>query len=152
MAVEIDTIASAAAPMIKRRVPAAFDEGACAGSARPVDRARVEECPVGAVEHWDGMAWSRVRSPNGSQLSKLVSVAAVDANDIWAVGATGYDLGSPLAEHWDGSKWTISKVPERGLVVVLNATAAASDGAVFAAGSYGHRNNLDVVRAYAIRR
>jgi hypothetical protein len=38
------------------------------------------------VEHWDGTTWTVVSSPNLGTSSSLVGVAAVSANDIWAVG------------------------------------------------------------------
>src|SRR5439155_2541866 len=39
------------------------------------------------VEHWDGTAWSIVSSPSPSATtSTLNGVAAVSANDVWAVG------------------------------------------------------------------
>jgi hypothetical protein len=67
------------------------------------------------VEHWDGSSWTVVPSPSGSGVtSQLLGVAAVSANDIWAVG----DASAPaptyvqtLIEHWDGSSWTIIPSP-----------------------------------------
>src|SRR4030095_1324994 len=39
------------------------------------------------IEHWNGAQWSVVPSPNpSSSLNILYSVAAVAANDVWAVG------------------------------------------------------------------
>jgi hypothetical protein len=60
------------------------------------------------VEHWDGIAWSVVPSPNIGDMSLLRSVAAVATDDVWAVGY--YYIGSTtrtLTEHWDGSQWHI---------------------------------------------
>ena len=65
------------------------------------------------VEHWNGSAWSVVPSPNapGTRSNSLVSVSAVAANDVWAVG---YSLigftHQTLIEHWDGSSWTWCRV------------------------------------------
>ena len=38
------------------------------------------------TEHWNGTAWSVVASPNAGTINSLQSVAAVSANDVWAVG------------------------------------------------------------------
>src|SRR5207249_4049787 len=38
------------------------------------------------VEHWDGSSWSVVSSPNIDRRDYLREVAAVSANDVWAVG------------------------------------------------------------------
>ena len=57
------------------------------------------------VEHWNGSAWSVVPSPNvgGSYDNALYGVAAVSANDVWAVGHDGDPItGQTLVEHWNG--------------------------------------------------
>jgi hypothetical protein len=63
------------------------------------------------VEHWDGAAWSVVRSPNPGEFSELFDVSAVAADDIWAVGDAD---GSVLTEHWDGRAWSIVPAPFNG--------------------------------------
>src|SRR5437868_2907408 len=56
------------------------------------------------VEHWNGSAWSVVSSPNrGPDNNNLTGVAALSANDVWAVGSDG----KTLVEHWNGSAWSI---------------------------------------------
>jgi hypothetical protein len=67
------------------------------------------------IEHWNGVAWSIVTSPNpGSAGDILQGVAAVSPADAWAVGAR-QDAGSlfqhPMAEHWNGKVWSVSPVP-----------------------------------------
>ena len=89
------------------------------------------------IEHWDGTTWRVVPSPNigpatyrrtrfgwtAASDNELMSVAAVSADDIWAVGDAGRALRrykssyqdftlsslkiSPLAEHWDGTAWKL---------------------------------------------
>lgn len=63
------------------------------------------------IEHWDGHAWSIVAAPTpptppfgGTPRAGLAAVAAVTANDIWAVGSGS---GGPLIEHWDGTSWSV---------------------------------------------
>ncbi len=62
------------------------------------------------VEHWNGAAWSVVKSPSPGGASAdddLWGVAAVGPDDVWAVGGVGSFLdpqfSSPLTLHWNGS-------------------------------------------------
>jgi len=63
------------------------------------------------VEHWNGSAWSIVRSPSPSANSDLIKVACPSAANCLAVGGFG-DLGNAanpgtLIEHWNGSVWSL---------------------------------------------
>jgi hypothetical protein len=92
------------------------------------------------VEHWDGLAWNRVPSPNGSTTNaELLDVAAVSANDVWAVG--DYSAPAPtyqrtLIEHWDGVAWSIIPSPNANdsSQNVLTGVAAVSSTDVWAVG------------------
>jgi len=53
------------------------------------------------VLHWDGRAWSSVRSPYRDD-AWLLTVAAIARDDVWAGGGD-------LLQHWDGRAWR--KVP-----------------------------------------
>jgi hypothetical protein len=101
------------------------------------------------AEHWDGQSWTIVASPNrGTDGSQLNGIAAVSANDIWAVGYSGQGTGvQTLIEHWNGSAWNIVDSPNPGTSGnYLQATAkitTASD--VWAVGYYyegGHPRTL----------
>ena len=63
--------------------------------------------------HWDGSQWSVVESPGPGKSNILSDVAALSANDVWAVGyetdINGHSLA--LIEHWDGSLWSVVKRP-----------------------------------------
>src|SRR5439155_1076907 len=61
------------------------------------------------IEHWDGTSWSLVPSPNpGAGYISLYAVAAVSANDVWAVGNYyNGNLTPTLIEHWDGASWSV---------------------------------------------
>src|SRR5258708_20715342 len=49
--------------------------------------------------------WNVVSSPSpDSSFNSLNGIAAVSANDIWAVGFSD-SIG--LIEHWDGTQWTV---------------------------------------------
>lgn len=62
------------------------------------------------ILRWNGTEWSVIPSPNGNPngRNKLNAIAAVSANDIWAVGEYTDNTGTrPLILHWDGSAWSI---------------------------------------------
>jgi hypothetical protein len=62
------------------------------------------------IEHWNGTRWRHVRSPSPAPRSnELLSVAAVAASDVWAVGTRGHR--GTLIEHWNGSRWSIVPSP-----------------------------------------
>ena len=73
------------------------------------------------IEHWDGTSWSVVTSPNAgggspSAANELLRVAAISANDIWAVGRfldPNTNVYRTLTEHWDGTKLECHPQPER---------------------------------------
>lgn len=87
-------------------------------------------------------AWSIVSSPNSSSDDNiLTSVAAVSANDVWAVGY--YDDGLfgdiyPLTVHWNGTAWGTYSAPEHSgsdFTELLSVTAISTDD-VWAVGYY----------------
>jgi hypothetical protein len=60
--------------------------------------------------HWNGTAWSRIRSPNpGSDssggISQLYAVSADSSTDAWAVGKFACGNGT-LILHWNGTAWS----------------------------------------------
>ena len=84
--------------------------------------------------HWDGTAWHRVRSPNAGPpkaANDLVSVAAVAADDVWAVGVRGLHT---LTMHWDGTSWSIVPSPTPGGNADLASVVAIATDDVWAAG------------------
>jgi hypothetical protein len=89
------------------------------------------------VEHWRGTQWKVIASPdvNGSLSDSLSGVAAVAANNIWAVG-TYYDTSNTqqtLIEHWNGTSWSIVHSPSSGQLYGVTALAANN---VWAVGSF----------------
>lgn len=114
------------------------------------------------IEHWNGSQWSIVPSPDGTQFqlvstsnsagivlrgrNELQGVAAVSANDIWAVGSTnassfgiynGYDnsQATPLIEHWDGDRWSVTPTPNLPPNAVLSSITALAPDDVWAVGT-----------------
>jgi hypothetical protein len=92
------------------------------------------------IEHFNGTAWSVVPSApiaiTGSDF--LSGVAAVSANNVWAVGRTG-EHSTPLIEHWNGTAWTQVAQPVSGFDSSLNSVAAISATDAWAVGE----QNLD---------
>jgi hypothetical protein len=91
---------------------------------------------------WNGASWSIVSSPNPDpNRNRLLSVAAVSAGDVWAVGVQGGATGpnwASLILHWDGTSWTAVPAPSLGSPGTSElrgvAYSAANDG--WAVGAY----------------
>ncbi|HMA38077.1 MAG TPA: hypothetical protein VKY74_26755 [Chloroflexia bacterium] len=82
--------------------------------------------------------WNVVPSPNpGGLANGFYGVAAVTANDAWAVGHD-YNSGGPehsLVEHWNGTAWAVVPSPNPGAVGnVLQAVAVVAANDVWAVG------------------
>ena len=95
--------------------------------------------PQTLIEHWDGLSWSIVPSPNRpgrDAQNVLQGVTAVASDDAWAVGYS-VDLDSPtiystLTLHWDGVSWSIVPSPNlerapHAYNALLGVSAVASD-------------------------
>jgi len=96
-------------------------------------------------QHWDGKTWQVVPSPNpASVINELVSVVAISAHDVWAVGLaadTFFQFTTTLIEHWDGRRWRVVASPNPGWAVnSLLAVTAVSARDLWAVGGYA--NNL----------
>jgi len=86
------------------------------------------------VLHWNGASWSQVASPKGPPgANQLHAIAAISANDVWAVGGVA---GAPLALHWNGSAWSVIPVEgDRGLrAEFLTGISGAAGNDVWAVG------------------
>jgi hypothetical protein len=90
------------------------------------------------VQHFDGVSWTVVPSPNpGARQNILYGVAAVSDTDVWAVGgdqdASG--LWHTLTEHWDGRAWSVVAAVDSGTSGnQLYAVTAVSSTSVYATG------------------
>lgn len=97
------------------------------------------------IEHWNGSSWTIVASPNiGSRSNSLSAVAAVSANDIWAVGSS-YDYktetSKTLIQHWDGTKWSVVNSPNpRSVDNQLSGIAVVSNKNIWVVGTYNAGN------------
>ena len=123
------------------------------GSSAPAGKATTT-----LIEHWNGNAWSIVKSADASGAAalggdRLTAVAADSTTDIWAVGYIGApadsltSAGQPapsvvqtLIEHWNGTAWSVVGAPDvaaRDGVQpwdVLTSIAAVSTDDVWAVG------------------
>lgn len=64
--------------------------------------------PEPLIDHWNGSSWKVMDSPVlGSRGARLLSVSAVSASNVWAVGGITdlNDVEKVLILHWNGSKW-----------------------------------------------
>jgi hypothetical protein len=77
--------------------------------------------------------WTEVPGGASPHPSALFGIAAVSANDIWAVGSWGQNGGRALIEHWDGTNWSVAAVQPPG--TQLLGVAARSPSDVWAVGS-----------------
>ncbi|MFL6076206.1 MAG: hypothetical protein ACJ73S_22675 [Mycobacteriales bacterium] len=96
------------------------------------------------VEHWNGVAWSIVRSPNALVEDALAGVTAVSPTDMWAVGTAVDRTGNvPLARtltlHWDGAAWSVVASPNgpTGDTQLAATSAVPTTGEVWAVGTTG---------------
>jgi hypothetical protein len=89
--------------------------------------------------HYNGTAWSIVKTPNTAEPTALNAVTTISANDAWAVGNSFnnvHDTSATVAdkavtEHWDGTAWSIVASPG----TLLSGAGAASSTDVWAVGS-----------------
>lgn len=93
------------------------------------------------IEHWDGVSWTRIPSPNAGTDPLLHSVTTVNAaNDIWAVGddtAPGTTRLQTLTLHWNGSSWTVVASPNAsGTSTTLSAVTATPGASIVHAVGY----------------
>ncbi|HEY6291927.1 MAG TPA: hypothetical protein VI455_10260 [Terriglobia bacterium] len=97
------------------------DDAWAVGFSTPVPQAAT----LTLIEHWDGVSWTVVPSPNvgpnsGYQSNRLLGITAVSSTDVWAFGsyfaANGSGHQMTLLLHWDGDTWSIvpSPNPTRG--------------------------------------
>ena len=84
-------------------------------------------------------SWTRVTSPNpSSSASRLTGVAAIAANDIWAVGHQVSSTFENLAMHWNGSQWIVTPTPRADVspTNILKKVIALSPNDVWAVGGH----------------
>jgi hypothetical protein len=87
--------------------------------------------------------WNVVSSPNvGTRSNALDGVAAVSANDAWAMGFS-YDASSrelAMVQRWNGSAWSVVSAPQPERSSRLKGVDALSANDVWAVGYYVGRH------------
>ena len=97
---------------------------------------------VTLILHWNGIAWSRVRSPDpGAACNYLEGVSVTSATDAWAVGQSctfAVNTCHTLILHWNGTAWSkvASPSPGTGGFDPLTAVSADSAADAWAVGYY----------------
>ena len=99
------------------------------------------------TQHWDGTAWTTVQSPNpgttagctnGNTGNFLNAVAAVDTDNVWAVGFsfTCTSLLKPMVLHWNGTSWSVVPTPKLNTNdnAALNGIVALAADNIYAVG------------------
>ncbi|HMD92891.1 MAG TPA: alkaline phosphatase family protein, partial [Trebonia sp.] len=79
------------------------------------------------AEHWNGKAWTVVRTPNaGPNFNSFYGLAAT-GGEAWAVGErlNGAFEDRALVEVWNGHKWSIANTPQPGTLRDMIFGAAA---------------------------
>jgi hypothetical protein len=95
---------------------------------------------VPLIEHFDGQSWKIVPSvyPSPSPFNALYGIAALSANNIWAVGYANENSqgknGQALIEHWDGTRWKLVNSPIAGNATLLYSVTAISNTDIWAVG------------------
>ncbi len=75
------------------------------------------------IEHWNGQKWQLVTSASSG--AQLTGIAAISANDIWAVGTIG--TYQPMIEHWNGTQWSVVSHPNQSTSMYAVAAIATND-------------------------
>jgi hypothetical protein len=99
------------------------------------------------IEQWNGTVWRVVPSPNPGTISNaLLGVAAISANDAWAVGMYSnnfYGYSRMFTAHWDGTSWRVvpSPIPPGSIGSLLYSVTAVATNDVWAVGISQNSNN-----------
>ncbi len=97
------------------------------------------------IEHWNGISWATVPSPNVTQAGAILQdITCPSASDCWAVGYyTPNAVLQPLIERWDGTAWSITPSPSLGTSTQLNDITCTSASQCWAV---GYQNNAGVAQ------
>ena len=109
------------------------------------------------IEHWDGIRWSIVPSPEVGSIDNVLNAAtAVSANDIWAIGiassssSTPMGMGQSLIEHWNGVRWSVVKGPNAGPVENFDSLTALAANDIWAVGVSSNGSGVSEVEGLTL--
>src|SRR5262249_49737014 len=91
--------------------------------------------------HWNGTAWTQVKTDPVEWDPKFYDVATIASDDVWAGGTSGVYLDDTLVlQHWDGTGWSNVHAPQLGhRVNQIDAFDASSSTDVWATGEFQRR-------------
>jgi len=94
---------------------------------------------INLIEHFDGMQWSIVSSPQFASGAQLNAIQAISSTDIFAAGESNSDSQqpNPLLEHFDGTTWSVVSLPAVPGTGTLRGVAALSDSDIWIVGDSG---------------
>jgi hypothetical protein len=103
-------------------------------------------CGKTVVEHWNGSSWTKLKTPSPGVADYLTGIAAVSANDVWAVG---YEWISnftelPLLLHYNGTAWKIFNTSQLQFGQVSSVFARSTND-VWAVGWTGQLPNVNAL-------
>lgn len=90
--------------------------------------------PQPLLLHWNGKNWTEKPADILEGVAVANGVAAIAANDVWAVGSRGVE-GRMLMLHWDGTRWSLVQGTPALELRPLQAAAVAGPSDVWAVGS-----------------
>jgi hypothetical protein len=94
------------------------------------------------TEHWNGLSWSIVPSPDTDFNDEILNaVADISPANVWAVGLikqSGFRSGVPLIIHWNGTSWQTATAPAVP-TGTLRAVSASGANDVWTVGDSGGR-------------
>jgi hypothetical protein len=151
---EVPLIPQAQSPYLDDLNPGSFDSDTDGWILAPTQVYPTFDPYAAFGYHWHGGGWTTVPmavSPDPStEGPRFSAVAAVSADDAWAVGTFystkvlfGVDAVGALIAHWDGTAWSIVPNPAMGQPgAVLNAISVVSPTDIWAVGQQGNPNQL----------
>jgi hypothetical protein len=104
------------------------------------------------VEHWDGIAWTEVPTPDLDSPVTLADIAAATSTDVVAVGfarsctPAGDCSHTTLTEQYDGTGWSVvpSANPSKaGVNLLFGASNVPGTGVFWAVGEQGRKRHLE---------
>jgi hypothetical protein len=110
-------------------------------------RPNIQNAPSHALSvHWDGSNWIEVLTPEVGTSNALLGVAAISANDVWAVGSYVAGRTFTLVLHWNGTEWSqiTSPSPGSGSSYLQGVTALSSTD-VWAVGDYNYPSSQTLI-------
>ncbi|HEY0071062.1 MAG TPA: S-layer homology domain-containing protein, partial [Chloroflexia bacterium] len=99
-----------------------------------------------AFIHWDGSSWTVVQEYTNATHTGFNSVVAINENDAWAVGSTGFFCGigcngtSSEMAHWDGTTWDLG--PFTSVHAGLSEVDATGPDDVWVVGTRNYNNDI----------